>query len=91
MKLDDPVVYFVSTNNGISLYRSDYTEVKDGYVYNIYSLSHGYDCTFKHHKKLKLRKTKILENYYVEINDRRCFLNSLIKNKERLYELVDSL
>jgi hypothetical protein len=91
MKLDDPIVYFVSTNNGISLYRSDSTKIEDGYVYNIYSLSHGYDCTFKHHKKLKLRKTKILENYYVEINDRRCFLNSLIKNKERLYELVDSL
>jgi hypothetical protein len=91
MTLDDPIVYFVSTNNGISLYRSDSTKIEDGYVYNIYSLSHGYDCTFKHHKKLKLRKTKNLENYYVEINDRRCFLNSLIKNKERLYELVDSL
>jgi hypothetical protein len=91
MTLNDPIVYFVSTNNGISLYRSDSTKIEDGYVYNIYSLSHGYDCTFKHHKKLKLRKTKILENYYVEINDRRCFLNSLIKNKERLYELVDSL
>jgi hypothetical protein len=91
MTPDDPIVYFVSTNNGISLYRSDSTKIEDGYDYNIYSLSHGYDCTFKHHKKLKLRKTKILENYYVEINDRRCFLNSLIKNKERLYELVDSL
>lgn len=90
MKTEDPIVYFVSNNNGISLYRSDYTEVKDGYVYNIYSLVHGYDCVFSHHKKLKLYKTKILENYYVKINDRRCFLNSLI-NKERHYENISSL
>lgn len=90
MKTDDPIVYFVSTNNGISLYRSDYTEVKDGYVYNIYSLEYGYLCAFKHHKKLKLYKTKRLGNYYVEINDRRCFMNSLVK-KEKHYENVDSL
>ena len=89
MTLDDPVVYFVSTNNGISLYRSDYTEVKDDYVYNIYSLSHGYNCAFRHHKKLKLYKTN-LENYYVKINDRRCFLNSLV-NKEKHYENISAL
>ena len=90
MKTEDPIVYFVSNNNGISLYRSDYTEVKDGYVYNIYSLSHGFLETFKCHKKLKLYKTKTLENYYVKINDRRCFLNSLV-NKERHYENISSL
>ena len=90
MKIEDPIVYFVSTNNGISLYRSDYTEVKDGYVYDIYSLAHGYLCTFKHHKKLKLYKTKVLGNYYVKVNNRRCFLNSLVK-KERHYENIDSL
>lgn len=90
MTPDDPIVYFVSTNNGISLYHSVYTEVKDGYVYDIYSLVHGYACTFRRHKKLKLYKTKILENYYVKINDRRCFLNSLVK-KERHYENISSL
>ena len=90
MKTEDPIVYFVSTNNGISLYRSDYTEVKDGYVHNIYSLAHGYMCSFKCHKRLKLYKTKTLENYYVKINDRRCFLNSLV-NKEKHYENISSL
>lgn len=90
MKIEDPIVYFVSTNNGISLYRSDYTKVEDGYVYDIYSLTHGYLCAFIHHKKLKLYKTKVLGNYYVKVNNRRCFLNSLV-NKEKFYEYIDSL
>lgn len=90
MKTEDPIIYFVSNNNGISLYRGESTEVKDGYVYNIYSRAHGFLETLKCHKKLKIYKTATLDNYYVKIHDRRCFLNSLV-NKEKHYENISSL
>lgn len=85
MKTEDPIIYFVSNNNGITLYRSDSTEVRGEYLHNIYSRAYGFGDTLKYHKKLKIYKASILDNYYVKIHDRRCFINSLV-NKEKHYE-----
>ena len=84
MKTEDPSIYFVSNNNGISLYRSDSTEVRGEYIYNIYSRAHGFAEPLKFHKKLKIYHAVRLDNYYVELHDRRCFITSLVK-KENHY------
>lgn len=85
MKTEDPIIYFVSNNNGITLYRSDSTEVRGEYLHNSYSQAYGFLETLKYHKKLKIYKTTTLDNYYVKLHDRRCFINSLV-NKEADYE-----
>lgn len=90
MKSEELIIYFVSNNNGITLYRSDSTEVRGEYLYNIYSRAYGFMETLKYHKKLKIYKTTNLDNYYVKIHDRRCFINSLV-NKEKHYENTYSL
>ena len=78
MKTNDITLAFESCNNGVTLYKYDFTEVRDGYLYNIYSAG-WFGAIKRHHKKLKIYKQEPIGGYYVKVQGVRCYINDLVK------------